>query len=905
MMKRFALYLLAVSLLATSSQGRAPERNGTIQDPHASPVRQPTPSTVDEVTHDRGNIVTTLENWGLIGGYSHLGKPSGEFPRNSGHDYLAEINYWMGAITADGDTVVANTYDDFEAIADLNLSTNLNDPYRIMFSTDTTRYYQYNVSDTVGLGLGNPARGWRVYDADSGYWVYSENYNPNDSVFEPAGPVSLQESHYRFGDHASGTPVLGLEMTQTVLQWNYCYNEDFIFVILDIHNGSATSYPNFVFGLYVDLDVGGPDGTGENGRLQDTVVFDSSENLAYIYDVVGWDPGWQDNTGVMGTKYVETPDAIGMTGFNTGDWSDLPDDDPGRFALINAPVFSQSLPPTDQYYIQCTRGINLDAGKTVRVVYALVAGETENDFLANAQLAQTLYDNYFVGPQPPPTPHLRARAGDNRVYLSWTDTSEVVVDPLSGENDFVGYKLYRSDNQGKTWGRANYNTGNSCLTLDYVPVKNFSVPAPGDPIPHTWIDTGLYNGVEYWYCLAAYDKGDPDVGVDVLQSGFGTPDQSENVIRVTPRTDPAGYYEASTTVDHLYLGSGDPSEAEVVPVVFDKAALRARDYEVRFENDPQSRIWHLIDRETGDTLLANQHGANQDPATISVVDGLRLWIKTGERNPQALAQTAFGGADTTLLLADFYGPAVEALTLDSSNAYGDMHFRPTYELRYTGQTTRVPELREYWYPGFFVPYHIPFEIWNTETNQRVSAAVYDFAVDDTWDPYDLIAIVNYPYDSTQDLTDLAFPYYYSWLIGLDDAVYNPTVGDVFTIEGAPMAGPNDVFQFSIDGVDASAARSDLKDVRVVPNPYFVQYSAMVETGEGQSVLEFQHLPDKCTIRIYTLAGDLVETIDHNDDSGTARWDLLSASRRQVASGIYIYHVESPYGTHLGRFSVVK
>ena len=905
MMKRPVLYILTVACLAAMSQARAPESSGGIRDPHAIPVRQPTPSTVDEVTHDRGNIVTTLENWGLIGGYSHLGKPSGQFPRNSGHDYLAEINYWMGAITAAGDTVVANTHDDFEAIADLNLSTNLNDPYRIMFSTDTTRYYDYDELDTVGLGLGNPARGWRVWNADSATWIYSENYNSIDSVLQAGGPVSLQESHYRFGDHASGTPVLGLEMTQTVLQWNYCYNEDFIFVILDIYNASATDYSNFVFGLYVDLDVGGPDGTGENGRLHDTVVFDSSENLAYIYDVVGWDPGWQDNTGVMGTKYVETPDAIGMTGFNTGDWSDLPEDDPGRYELIDAPIFNQSLPPTDQYYIQCTRGISLDAGKSVRVVYALVAGEDEDDFLANSELAQTLYDNYFVGPQPPPTPDLRVRAGDRRVYLAWTDTSEVVTDPLSGENDFVGYKLYRSDNQGKTWGRADYNTGNSCLTLDYVPVKNFSVPSPGDPIPHTWIDTGLYNGVEYWYCLAAYDRGDPNVGIDALQSGFGTPEQSQNVIRVTPRTDPAGYYEAGTTVEHIYLGTGEPSAAEVIPVVFDKTQLLASQYEVRFENDPQSRIWHLLDRETGDTLLADQHEANQDPATLKVVNGLRLLIKTGERSPQSIAQTTVAGADTNLVLASFYGPAVEALTLDSSNAYGDMHFRPTYELRYTGQTTISPELREYWYPGSFVQYPLPFEIWNMETNQRVSAAVYDFSVDDVWDAYDLIAIVNYPYDSTQDLTAVAFPHYYSWLIGLDDAVYNPAVGDIFTIEGAPMAGPNDVFEFSIDGVDASAARSNLKNVRVVPNPYFVQYSAMVETNEGQSVLEFQNVPDRCVIRIYTLAGDLVETIEHNDDSGTARWDLLSSSRRQVASGIYIYHVESPYGTHLGRFSVVK
>jgi len=806
-----------------------------------------------------------------------------------------------------GDTVVANTDDDMEAIADLNLSTNLNDPYRIMLSTDTTRYYLYNPDDTVGLGIGNPAQGWRIWNADSAAWVYSQNYVPTDSDFAQGGPVSLQESHYRFGDHASGSPVLGLEMTQTVLQWNYCYNEDFLFVILDIHNSSGQDLNGLAFGLYVDLDVGGPDGTGENGRLHDLVASDSAENLAWIYDNVGWDPGWQAKTGIMGTKYLETPLDIGMTGFNTGDWSLLPDTDPGRFQLIDDTQFMTSLPPTDQYYIQCTRGINLPADSTARVVYALIAGDDEDDFRANADLAQELYDNFFVGPQPPPTPQLQARAGHERVYLYWTDTSETSIDPLSGENDFVGYKLYRSDNQGRTWGEANYSTDNDCLTLDYFPVQDFSVPNPGDPIPHTWIDTGLYNGVEYWYCLVAYDRGDPDVGVDALQSGFGTPQQASNVVAITPRNEPVGHYEASTTVEHIRLGMADSSEAEVIPIVFDETQLLATDYELTFSDYFRSRYWHLVDRETGDTLMANQTEANVDPNSVQVTDGLRLVVNTGEREPLSIAQTGFATAgDTTLALATYYGPAIPALTLDSTNAYGDMHFRPTYELRYTGETTAAPELREYWNPpGTFATYALPFEIWNTETNQRVSAAVYDFDYDSLWNSYDLITIVNYPYDSTADLTSAAFPFYYSWLIGLDETVYNPSVGDVFTIEGAPMAGPNDVFQFSIDGVNAGAAAANLDAIRVVPNPYFVQYSALVETIEGQSVLEFQNIPDECTIRIYTLAGDLVETIDHSDGSGTARWNLLSSSRQQVASGIYLYHVESPYGEHLGRFSVVK
>jgi hypothetical protein len=269
-----------------------------------------------------------------------------------------------------------------------------------------------------------------------------------------------------------------------------------------------------------------------------------------------------------------------------------------------------------------------------------------------------------------------------------------------------------------------------------------------------------------------------------------------------------------------------------------------------------------------------------------------------------MGQTSFGGSDTTLVVAAFYGPPVPALTGDTTNTYNDASYRSTYELRYTGDSTIAPEIREYWW-GPLPPYPVPFEVWNTSTGRRVSLAVYDFGGDGQWDPYDLLCIVNYAYDSAQDLTTLAFPFDYGWLFGFDEIVYNPSTDDIYTIEGAPLNGPDDVFTFKVDGIDTSAAKNALGDIRVVPDPYFVKYSSMVETSPGESVLEFQNIPNGCTIRIYTLAGDLVRTIEHTDGTGTERWDLLSGDAQQVASGIYLYHVESPYGEHLGRFAIIK
>ncbi len=890
------------SALDGSTITKGPDRPGNPSggdDPSLSPPL----ITVDRVTHNQGNIVTTVDNWGLIGSYHYYSMPSGEYPRNSGHDYIGEIHYWMGATNAAGDTLVANADDDFQGIPTLVTGVEQN---KIFLSTDTSRYYDYDPTDTVGMGNGSPAYGWRVWDSELGDYAYERNYSTLAAGFFDGGPRSVQESHYRFSDAALGSSLMGLEMTHTVLQWNYCYNEDFMFVVLEIKNTSSEDYSDFAFGLYVDLDVGGFDGTGENGRLGDLVASDTMENLGWIYDEDGYDPGWGNDvtTGVMGTKYLETPGGGGMTAFRTGDWALVPDNDPGRFELINSTDFDGSLPPTDQYYIQCTRGINLVAGQTVRVVYALVAGEDEADFRANAALAQELYDNHFVGPQPPPTPTLTVRAGDEKVYLLWDDTAQNSTDPLSGENDFEGYKLYRSMDRGLTWGEPDYTTGNSCLTVDYTPLARYSVPDPSDPLPHYLIDSNLINGVEYWYCMVAFDSGAGATGVDPLQSGFGDPQGAQNVVSVTPRVDPAGFLPAVGRVTHDYSGLGEPSSGKVFPTMVDVDAVEGTRYQVAFEDTPGETYWHLVNLTTGDTVLDHQTRWDAPPDDYSLAEGLRVIVRNADRTPRSIGQTAFGGAGTSLVLSHSYGPGVAHVTQNPLNVFGHAPYRPTYELRYSTDSTLATSIYKYWYPTDPEVY-VPFEVWNTLTNQRVSLAINDGAFDAIYQPEDYLTIVDFPYDPSSDLvTQGAFPYYFGWAFDFDPASYAPTDGDVFTVEGALMHSPEDEFVFKVDGVDGDLIREHMSNIKVVPDPYYA-FAPGWDVDEGESKVQFQNLPEECTVRIYTLAGDLIKTIEHTDGTGFVWWNLQSEGQRLIASGIYVYHVESRHGDHIGRFAVVK
>jgi hypothetical protein len=855
-------------------------------------LEPPTPLQ-DQIIHNKGNLATTVQNWGWIGGQSYLGKPSGEWPKGSGHHYLAEIKYWMGAVKPNGDTVVANTDDDFMPLSSI---INGEESYKVRLSTDTSSY-NYDPTDTVGLGIGKPAYGWRIWDSNQKDWVYNRVWTLSSGMVE-AGPISLQESHYRFCDANSGVPALGLELTQTIYQWNYSYNEDYLFVVLEIENISENDYPDFAFGLYCDFDVGGiVPGTFENGRLGDLVAFDSSMGLAWTYDEDGYDQGWGPlvKTGIMGTKYIETPDDIGMTAFRTGRWENLPDDDEGRYEFINSQQFDQSLPPTDQYYIQCTRGINLTSGKTVRVVFALVAGYDEQYLKNNASMAQVVYDNHFIGPEPPQPARVIVTPGYQKVKLTWDNASESSVDPLSGNEDFKGYKIYQSTDMGQTWGDLVRNPDGS-LGPDYVPIAIYQKENPHDILPHTYMDDGLINGVEYWYSVVSFDEGDISVPIDPLQTAYGRPGEDINCVFAYPRTDPAGYYEASATVQHNYYGDEEPSEGAVAPLVFDQSSLTGHQYKVIFTDDPLVTCWHVVDQTSGDTVLKDQTEQSGNEEYYPLVDGIQVIVTNGEREPSYYGQTQFGTSSTTTLhMYHFLGSMSELFGFPLG---GDMHFRSTYELRFTEQGSQA-----YSFFDDVTPVWIPFEVWNTTTGEQVLVEVYDQAQNGVWDPdhMDYLDIVNVPYDGQPHPE--AFPYLHCWFFAFEPTDTEYTAGDVYQIKGAKLNGPDDVFVFSGGGVDPQKAKDQLSQIKVVPNPYIAH--VLWETKEGIRKIQFTHLPDECTIRIYTLSGDLVREIEHDDGTGTEDWDLLNKHQQGIVPGVYFYHVDSEYGQKLGKFAVIK
>ena len=73
-------------------------------------------------------------------------------------------------------------------------------------------------------------------------------------------------------------------------------------------------------------------------------------------------------------------------------------------------------------------------------------------------------------------------------------------------------------------------------------------------------------------------------------------------------------------------------------------------------------------------------------------------------------------------------------------------------------------------------------------------------------------------------------------------------------------------------------------------------------------IDFFGLPRaRSTIRIYTLAGDLVAVLDHDGTNGNGeeRWNLISRNGQDTESGVYLFTVDSPLGHQVGRFVMIR
>ncbi|MDR3610946.1 MAG: T9SS type A sorting domain-containing protein [Ignavibacteriaceae bacterium] len=202
---------------------------------------------------------------------------------------------------------------------------------------------------------------------------------------------------------------------------------------------------------------------------------------------------------------------------------------------------------------------------------------------------------------------------------------------------------------------------------------------------------------------------------------------------------------------------------------------------------------------------------------------------------------------------------------------------------------------------------IPFEVWNKDDNRQVNLVFRDRASKLTdhnffaWniDNRNYSIIINSAYDSTTAIPGpnaLA-----TWVLVFYGTHY--TLGDQVVVTYAnPIQLGKDTYTFQLNAksYNNSQAKTDVQRINVFPNPYYGVNSE--ELNKYNRFVTFNHLPAIATIRIFNLAGVLVQTIEKNDPGQFARWDLNNQSNLPVASGLYIAYVDMP---GLGTTKILK
>jgi len=147
----------------------------------------------------------------------------------------------------------------------------------------------------------------------------------------------------------------------------------------------------------------------------------------------------------------------------------------------------------------------------------------------------------------------------------------------------------------------------------------------------------------------------------------------------------------------------------------------------------------------------------------------------------------------------------------------------------------------------------------------------------------------------------------SWNAGVEPPFGQdcPEQGTIFRITTAKPNTQVDVYTLSTDGSEPSAVSSGsaelLNGIKTVPNPYYL--FSEYDPSARNHLMKFINLPEECTIDIYTLSGDLVETIEHSGGLEEF-WDLENRFGIPVASGIYIYVVDAPgFGEKVGKMAI--
>jgi hypothetical protein len=500
----------------------------------------------------------------------------------------------------------------------------------------------------------------------------------------------------------------------------------------------------------------------------------------------------------------------------------------------------------DPFFYVSSGPITLGPSESVDFVVAAVAGYNEAGMQVEADKAIQTYNAKFNAPAPPPAPQDFQANGvlagphgkvfdpvlhDYQVYytptgditLTWDASKSVATpDPNSGDFDFEGIRIYRSEDRGDTWGQPRYDSQGG--PVGFYPIAQWDLDntfKDNDLLSGTYLgsDTGLVgsctdpntvDGFEYWYAITAYDHG-AFIGsvqtVASLESSLLNDPAYPSVLAVIAGAKPSGYTtgmvgtgtDAGATYS-VYVPDEPDYQASVIVEVFNDALITGDSYSITLSD-------YYLDA-LGDTVRANVltpiYGDEYPVAGVTLTNTSTAQVLYEKRQSSAetfdlenlpisqgfrlVTQDVNGGQPGVY---DFY--QVEVPDSSGWNLYTSLTPWPS------GSLERVIAHEAYWdfdviwrqtdsggdqnhaisrYDQMVVD--VPFEVYRSDTGQRLWPMVQDdYGSSPDWDNgWERILITPIPYaDDFFDPVlypehDPAHPTYWSGGSGYEADPYN-------------------------------------------------------------------------------------------------------------------------------------
>jgi len=267
--------------------------------------------------HAGNQFRTTFYNDGLFGSKHRPPDIAGEWPINSGHDYMLDGNVFVGSevIDANGDlkhivTTVnggggigswssGDTGPNGEAWTFLPLAGFANsDTNKIAMSKwpwSWPGYWPDKYDDSVDPGWPGAWDGYfgkDIFNADEESFFVADDYEFKEFAFYPDSTDSTRKG-------------LGMRMWVRGFQWSNALVEDALFILFDLENIGTFKHDKMVFGYKFGNNMGDTE-TGWDSD-DDSGAFTIEKDVAYLYDYDDIGAGGWSPVGYFGGAFLESP----------------------------------------------------------------------------------------------------------------------------------------------------------------------------------------------------------------------------------------------------------------------------------------------------------------------------------------------------------------------------------------------------------------------------------------------------------------------------------------------------------------------------------------------------------------------------------------------------------------------